>query len=201
MKLHYGFLDESGILSISPGEGRYFVLVVLLVGSPTEIQDVFRVARKRGKKKYKVHRIFKAHKESPGFIKLVLTELAKRKVEIVIGVWDKRKAKRKLTKNEIYATLIAKTVRLGVELHPKLNLVIHKRYTHPAIRDAIDSKIIQTCTSAQFLSLRHNTEIERKELELVDAVAWACFQKYNRKDLQFYNLIEGKIKKESKLTA
>ena len=55
--------------------------------------------------------------------------------------------------------------------------------------------------SGQALFVDHKPETVRKELELADAVAWAVFQKYNRRKEEFYKIIKGKIKKESRLAA
>lgn len=52
-----------------------------------------------------------------------------------------------------------------------------------------------------FMAISQQDERQRKELELADAVAYAVFQKYNRKNTEFYEIIEKRIKEESRLAA
>lgn len=200
-KLHYGFLDESGILEKKSKTGNYFIISVVLVGNPSELQRVIKHARKKAKGKYKTHSIFKASKESEGFIKLVLAEIAKKDIGIVVGAWDKQKKDFKGDKNELYAHLLAETTEDTLAIYPKLDLTVHKRYTLPRIRELITREMSEIAHSGNFLSVSHRTEVECRQLELADAVAWAVFQKYNNKDATFYNIIEHLIKKENRIVA
>lgn len=196
--LYYGFLDESGILEKKARGGGYFIVSVVVVANPVEIKNVMKIARRKARGKFKTHAVFHASKESEGFIKLVLTELVKKKVEIVIGAWDKRR-KKGIEKNELYRKLIGQTVRLTFKLYPKLNLVIHKRYTNPKLQVKLHDSIVKSLKKSGFIAISQQDERQRKELELADAVAWAVFQKYNRKKTEFYEIIKKKIRKESRL--
>ncbi|NQU82846.1 MAG: hypothetical protein HQ539_02765 [Parcubacteria group bacterium] len=198
-KLYYGLLDEAGILEKKAETGGHFVVSVIIVGDLGELKRVMKLARRRVRGKIKVHKIFKASKENKGFIKLVLQELSKRNIEIIVGVWNK-KGKPKLDKNMIYAKLVAQTVDIALGVHPRLSLVVHKRYTLPRVRNQIDRVINDTVKTGEFLSIEHKSEFEQKELELVDAVAWAVYQKYNNKNTEFYSIIADAIKKENRLT-
>ncbi len=199
-KLYYGLLDEAGILEKKTQTGSHFVVSVIVVGDLGELKRVIKLAKRRVEKTLKTHKVFKASKESKRFIKLVLQELAKKDIEIIIGVWDK-KQKPNLEKNIIYARLIGKTVDLALETHNRLSITIHKRYTSPTVRNQVDQVINKTVRSGEFLSIEHKSEVEQKTLELADAVAWAVYQKYNNNDLEFYNIIKQKIKKENRLVA
>lgn len=129
--LHYGFIDESGIVDKKAGSGRFFIVSVILVANPAEIKNVMKIARRKAKNKFKTHTIYHSYKESEGFIKLVLTELAKRDIGIVVGVWDKRKNISGIIRNERYARIISKLVGITLQLYPQLHLIIHRRYTNP----------------------------------------------------------------------
>jgi len=199
--MHYGFLDESGILERKAREGSYFAVSVMIVANPAEIKDVMKIVRRKARGKFRISSSFHAYKEGAGVVGLVLEELAKRDVGIVIGVWDKRKRKSKMPKNTLYGRILAQTVRSALKLYPKLNLVLHKRYNDPEIINRINNELERVLEPGQELSIDHKTEVVRRELELADAVAWAVFQKYNRKKEDFYKIIEGRIKKESRLAA
>lgn len=198
-KLSYGFLDESGILEKKSKEGNQFVICAIIVAHPSQISDVMKIARRKAQGKFKFHTIFHAYKENEGLIKLVLGELAKRNVEIVIGVWDKQK-REKLDKNKLYIKLMVQTVVVIRNIYSRLDLVIHKRYTNPILQAQLHNAIIENLNSG-FISISQLTEKQRKELELADAAAWAVFQKYNRGRSEFYQIIEKRVKKESRLTA
>lgn len=199
--LKYGYLDESGILEIAAGEGRYFVIVVILVGNPSELKHIMRQARRKFHGTHRMHHIFKASKEDQGFVNCVLRELAKTNVEIFVGAWDKRQKGSVPDKNHLYASLVAQTVAACMIDAPRLHLVAHRRFTNPHIRDYLQWVVSEYIAVGTFLSLEQCSERERKELELADAVAWAVYQKYNNNDDQGYAVIKSHIKKENRLTA
>ncbi len=199
-KLYYGLLDEAGILEKKVDEGSHFIISAIIVGDLSELKRVMKFAKRKAQGKFKTHSIFKASKEDNGFVKIVLRELSKKDIAIIIGVWDK-KDKPNLDKNIIYAKLIGQTVKKSLQVYPRLSLILHKRYTSPELRNKMNKIINETVETGQFLAIEHRSEIEQRELELADAVAWAVYQKYSNKNLEFYNIIEGKIKQENKLTA
>jgi len=202
-KLHYGFLDESGILERKSKEGRHFVVSVVVVGNPAEIKDVMRIARRKSPGQFRAGSIFHAYKEGRGFVKTILKEMAKKDVEIIIGVWDKRRKGVKMDENQLYGKLVAQVVKITLEFYPWLDLVIHKRYTDPKFQRQLHNTIVERVKGigSSFVAISQQDTNQRRELELADAVAYAVFQKYNRRNSDLYKIIEGKIKKESRLAA
>lgn len=201
--MHYGFLDESGILEKKAKEGGYFIVSVVVVANPAEIKDVMKVARRRARGKFRASSTFHAYKENKSFIKSVLKELAKRDIGVIVGVWDKRRKRPRADKNELYRKLVTQTVKIVFALYPKLDLVIHKRYTDPKLQRQLHDAIVKEVKNIDsgFMAISQQDEKQRKELELADAVAYAVFQKYNRKNTEFYEIIEKRIKEESRLAA
>ncbi|MDO8505837.1 MAG: DUF3800 domain-containing protein [bacterium] len=200
-KLYYGFLDESGIIEEHAQKGNYFVITVVIVGNSSEIKHVIQKARHYGRGRFRFHRVFKASKEERGFVKLVLTELAKRDIGVVVGIFDKQQSAGRRDANVAYAELVGQTVALPLEQYPRLALTVHKRYTVPRIRQEMDRIVNQSVQEGTFLSIDHRTEMECRELELADAVAFALFQKYNNHDSTLYDIIAEKIQKENRLAA
>ncbi|PJC40984.1 MAG: hypothetical protein CO042_00855, partial [Parcubacteria group bacterium CG_4_9_14_0_2_um_filter_41_8] len=192
---------ESGILEKKTNTGNYFIISAVIVGNPNELSRIIKNARQKARGKFKMHSIFKASKENRGFVKIVLEEIAKTNSGIIAGIWDKKKDNFKEGKNKLYARLIAETAENALDIYPRLDLVIHKRYTSPHIREFISKEMSQVVGSGNFLSVSHRSEIECRQLELADAVAWAIFQKYNNKDDSFYRIIKKLIQKENKLSA
>lgn len=201
-KMHYGFLDESGILEKKAKEGIYFVISVVVVANPVEIRDVLKVARKKVPGKFRERGIFKARHAHPALVKSILRELAERKVEVIVGVWDKRSKKKRIDKNKLYGELVAQVVEMAFTLYPRLDITIHKRYTDPKFQNQLHDTIVQKIKNhSGVMVLNQQDERQRKELELADAVAYAVFQKYNRGKNEFYEIIRKKIKVESRLAA
>lgn len=205
-KLHYGFLDESGVVEEQAQKGRHFIVSIIVIGNPGELKHVIKRARQRMRGKYKTHQVFHAHKEDPGFIKLVLKELARQELNIVVGLWDKSRYHTVGDdEHNQYAQQVARTVVSALERWPQLSLTVHKRYTLPAEQIAMN-RIIEKYAEEhsqgnRFLAIDHRTAVECRELELADAVAWAVFQKYNQHDPSFYDIIKEKIQKENRLAA
>ena len=202
-KMHYGFLDESGILEKKAKGGGYFVVSVVVVANPAKIKNVMKIVRRKALGKFRISSTFHAYKEGAGVVKLVLRELAKRDIEIIVGVWDKRRKGIRRDKNELYGNLVAQTVKTVLKFYPKFDLVIHKRYTDPRFQRRLHDAIVKKVKNMDsvFVAISQQDEKQRKELELADAVAYAIFQKYNRKNAEFYEIIKKKIKKESRLAA
>lgn len=208
-KLQYGFLDESGIVEEHAAKGHYFVISVIVVGNPSQLKHVLKRARKKirtTKGGYYASRTFKASKEAHALVRYVLQELAKCDIGIIIGLWDKRSPLREGDDEHLqYSYCIAHTVALTLEKWPQLSLTVHKRYTLPELQiqmnQVIQEYAQQHVQGSVFLSIDHRTEVECKALELADAVAWAVFQKYNRHDSSFYDIIKEKIQKENRLAA
>lgn len=197
--LQYAFLDESGILEKKSKTGRYFVIVVLVIFHAATLKKVMKHARRSVHAAYKMHRIFKASKENENFVKRVLQEIAKQDCKIIIGIWDKRDKSPYKEKNVLYAQLLAATIDTALAYYQKLHIVMHKRYTNPQVRQQVNTILSTHVKKGVFVSLEHRSERECKELELVDAVAWAVYQKYNNKRLEFYNIIKKSIINENRL--
>jgi hypothetical protein len=200
-KLYHGFLDESGILEKTGGAGNYFVISVIVVGDLSELKRTIKFARQEARGKFKFHTVFKANKENEGFIRLVLHQLAKRNISIIVGIWEKDIRGIRVDKNRLYTGLVAQTVKMATDIYPKLHLVIHKRFTSPHLQNQLSKVISGQIQIGASLFLNQQTEVECRELELADAVAWAIFQKYNNKRSGFYDIIKNKIIKENRLAA
>jgi len=200
--MHYAYLDESGMLGKVTKGGRYFIVCVVVVGSSSDIKNIISISRRKASGRYKYHSEFHSHKEGEGFIKLVLSELARQNIDIVACVFDKRGSvvSSHIDHNEIYRRLVAKTVLETSKIYPKLDLVLHRRYTNPSLQEKLSSAVSKQL-SRGFVAISQLPTNQRSGLELADAVAWAFHQKYNKGRKQFWEIIKMRVKKESKLAA
>lgn len=96
---------------------------------------------------------------------------------------------------EIYRQAVTRVIHILLEHFTKVDICIDKRYTSAALRDRLEQHIRENIMDVypQLALIRQESSHERKELQAVDAVAWAFFQKYERGDARFYEVIAPKI--------
>src|SRR5690606_17907414 len=130
----------------------------------------------------------------------LLSEIAEKDITIVATIVDQN-AIRIPPKDmeEIYRRAAAWTVRRLAEKFPRLNLSIDKRYTNVHLRFLLETAIRDEIENMphQNIIIQQESSTLRRELQAVDAVAWAIFQKYERGDARFYDVIESKIADET----
>lgn len=72
------------------------------------------------------------------------------------------------------------------------------RYTKAALRDKLTQQIAtQSQRSDTLLSFVYADSRRERALQVADVVAWSFFQKYERGEESFYDLIQHRIKGES----
>jgi hypothetical protein len=82
-----------------------------------------------------------------------------------------------------------------VEHFPRVEICLDKRYTNEYLRYELEKHIRENLMdiSPQLALIRQQSSYTRKELQAADAVAWAFFQKYERQDPLFYDVIASKV--------
>ena len=76
-----------------------------------------------------------------------------------------------------------------------MNICLDRRYTNERQRFELETRIRESIQDLpqKVVMIQQENSISRKELQAVDAVAWAFFQKYERDNASFYQLISSKI--------
>ena len=192
--MRYGFLDESG--DVKPfSDSHHLVVAVLIVRNLRPIELHIKRARKSLKRKAKPDEL-KASDLETGIIERLLTTVADEEVEIVAVIVNKRVILRPPTDSEdIYREAVTRAVRHCVKRHPHLELWLDQRYTKPALRDELE-KAIRTGIAditEQIVLLRQEDSRKHRGLQAVDHIAWALYQKYEREDVRFWELIRHRI--------
>lgn len=194
LTLYYAYLDESG--DVTPFSGsRYLVVAILIARNPRPIELHVKRARKSLRRKARPDEL-KASDLKTSVTERLLTAIADEEVEIVAVIVDKRGILRPPTDPEdIYREAVTRAVRHCVKRHPRLELWLDKRYTKPALRDHLERTIragVADITD-QVVLLRQEDSRKHKGLQAVDHVAWAFFQKYERGDKHFWELIRHRV--------
>ena len=194
MPMRYGFLDESG--NVDPFSGtRFLVVAVLSTAAPRPIELHVKRARKRLGKKPAPSEM-KASTSEPKIVERLLKAIAQEGVEIVAVIVDKQSILRPPGDPEdIYRMAVAKVIRHCVERWPRSTFYLDKRYTKRALRYRLEEASREGLVGVpqEVVLIRQEDSLVRKELQAVDHVAWAFFQKYERDDDRFYEVIEDRV--------
>lgn len=192
--LHYAFIDESGTVGFPAGT-HFLVIGVLVSENPREIERPIRRALKKYGPNLASGEIKATDFEEAALLRL-LKEIAQENIEIVATVVNQQAILRPPNdKEDIYRQSVARTVRRLVERYPRVQIVLDKRYTRSNLRDLLEEAIRAELEGLprQRVLIRQENSNDRKELQAVDVIAWAFFQKYERNDDRFYNLISFRI--------
>ncbi len=199
--LYYAFMDESGTVGV-PNGTHFLVLSVTALSNPREMEKPIRNAFRQALKKFGADNVseVRASDFDESVILRLLSEIAEKDITIVATIVDQN-AIRIPPKDmeEIYRRAAAWTVRRLAEKFPRLNLSIDKRYTNVHLRFLLETAIRDEIENMphQNIIIQQESSTLRRELQAVDAVAWAIFQKYERGDARFYDVIESKIADET----
>lgn len=192
--MHYGYLDESG--DIVPFSGsRYLVVVVLVARDPRPVELHIKRARQGLGRKARADELKAADLET-SITERLLKALVEEDIEIVAVVVNKRAILRPPQDAEdIYREAVTHAVRHCVERHPRLELWLDKRYTKSALRDRLEKTLREGIVdlTRQVVLVHQEDSRKQKGLQAADHVAWALYQKYERQDDAFYQILKGKV--------
>lgn len=192
--MHFAFIDESGTVGI-PGGTHFLVVALLSTSQPREIELPIRHAMKKYGPSLSRGEIKAANFEEKAIARL-LTEIAKGDVSIFATIVDQSVIiKPPVEMEDIYRRAVSQTVYKLVEQCPRVNICLDRRYTNERHRFELESKIRESIQDLpqKVVMIQQENSVSRKELQAVDAVAWAFFQKYERDNACFYDLISSKI--------
>lgn len=199
--LRYAFMDESGTVGASTGT-HFLVVAITSTATPRNLEKIARNAFKYASKKFGskfTANELKATSFDEKIVLRLLSEIAHEDVAITATIVDQY-AIRVPPKDveEIYQQAAAWTIRRLAENFPRLDLSIDKRHTNARLRLLLEKAIRDEVASLPYqnIIIQQESSVLRQELQTADAVAWAIFQKYERGDARFYDIIESKIADE-----
>jgi hypothetical protein len=196
-----GFLDEAG--DVNPfGGSRFLVVAVLVVEQPKMVErHLKRIYQKLARKPTSGE--MKATQSEERVVKQLLQFITKEEISIVTVIVNKRDMVKPLAKTEeMYRWAVGQVVRHGVKQWPRLLIHLDKRYTTKTLQIQLEQQIREMLTNIyqEVVLIRQEDSHSQKGLQVVDYVVWAIFQKYERNNEQFYQIIADKILVEELLT-
>ena len=199
-QLWYGYLDESG--DVAPFTGsRHLIVTILLTPNARPIELHVKRARMALGRKTRPDEM-KATAVETTVVQRLLQAIIDENTEIIAVVADKRAIRRPPDDPEdIYREVMAQAVRICVERHPHVDLWFDKRYTKPTLRHLLEKTIRDRIADIpqQAMLLYQEDSQRQRGLQAVDHVAWAFYQKYERDDDRFYQILKRKIVSEEVL--
>lgn len=158
---------------------------------------ITRTRKGLGKKLSNIPELKARHSEAK-ITSRFLTYIADLDIEIYASVLDKRSVKTPEDTEEWYRRAYAEAVRLATTQHAQITVTMDNRYTKAALRDKLTQQIAtQSQRSDTLLSFVYADSRRERALQVADVVAWSFFQKYERGEESFYDLIQHRIKGES----
>ena len=170
--MEIAFVDESGNLALA-AEGSRFVVAALVCQQSRAIELHVRRAR-RALRRRLVASELKAAQSDPATIRRLLMAIAEETCEIYGVVVDKSD----LPAGESewwYQQAIAVAVASAVERHPKLHILLDKRYTNPHQRQELEERVRLAIAHVpnQVVLIEQGDSMLHPGLQAVDFVAWA----------------------------
>jgi len=201
MRIYYAFVDESGSTATTD-TSHILVVAVLATEEPDSIRRAIRQYQKKNRSSLPSGEL-KARKLAAAQVKQVLGILAQSPIQIVAVIVDPFILDHPPKDPEdIYRWAVSRAVYHVVERYPMVEIVMDRRYTKESLRFELEKAIRQAITSIpeQYVLIRQDDSSQRKELQAVDFLAWAFFQKYEKNDAQYYNLIAPLVIEEEWLS-
>jgi hypothetical protein len=191
---HFSFIDESGTSSPFSGS-RFFVVVLLDTRNPRKVEMHIRRLHKRFGTSLKSGEM-KADASQEKTIRRFLSTIANERIEIIAIIVDKKSILRPPKDNEkIYREAVSLAVSHAAMRWQKVEVYLDKRYTSKRLRKALEKEIRERISDFphQVVIINQEDSIARKELQAADFISWAFFQKYERRDSQFFDIIAGNV--------
>ena len=190
----YGFLDEAGDVGYSEGSSRYLVVAILTVVDANIPRRAVKKIRQSFRKRLRDIPELRAAQTPTRIILKLLRRVVQSNLEIFAVVVDKPKMPPPVDLEEIYRNACAAVIKECLKHHPNLLLFVDKRYTNPRLRGNFNRAIVEKIQDIEAtVVIEHLDSRNEGGLQVADAIAYALWVWYERKNNELYSTIESKI--------
>lgn len=200
----YIYMDESGDLGFNMNywNSKYFLITFLISNSEDDViivmKNVYKwMAWKKLKRKWS---FFHSNKESVQSVKRALDLASRRDFVIVSLIVNKQNVPYEYKKNQhILYNNAVKELLFQCEKRGYINSrwPVHFIASRKETNKYLNNKFIETVKSAVSRLIKFDVKIKSPEsskwLELVDAISFSLFQKYEKSNFDLYSVIKNKI--------
>jgi hypothetical protein len=198
--MHYAFIDESG--TVGTETGTHFLIIAVICGK--QARDI-EIPVQRAQKKFGTSLAsgeLKATNSREAVILRLLGELVKADIQIVAVVVDQKTVARPPKDGEeIYRKAVSRTVHHLVERWPRIQICLDQRYTNDQLRFELERRIREAIVDLpqKVVLIRQLNSQTQRGLQAADFIAWAFFQKYERGDGRFVDVLASRIVQEEQI--
>jgi hypothetical protein len=198
--LHHAFIDEAGSVALS-SHSHFLIVAALCTDDPRAIDRLVRKVQKKYGSPLSSGEL-KAKQASDKLTITLLEALAQEAVEIFVMIIDHRQLDPSDQAEAVYRWATSRLVRKLAERFPRIEITLDRRYTNEHLRNLLEVAIRERLADLphQVVLIRQEDSRHVKELQAVDFIAWAFYQKYERGNHQFYDCIAPCIVEEELLT-
>lgn len=208
------YLDESGDLGfdfVNKKPSTHFTITILAVSDWSRNRAIIKTVRKTLKRKLnevffkrRIVQELKATGTTLDVKKYLFSQLKDIKFGIYSVTLNKRRVYKELSekKSHVY-NFISRLVldQIPFEQAPeRVYLIIDKSKSKPEIQE-FNRYIIEQLKGRLDpkipLCIDHADSIKNKALQVVDMFSWGIFRKYERQDLEWYNVFKDKVNYDS----
>lgn len=208
----YIFLDESGDLGFDKNKksSEYFIITILAIEDKKKLEKIVKKVHRNLRKNTKKlpGGMLHAYKERPITRKRLLTYISTIKPHIMTICLNKKRVYTKMHNEKHILYNYVTNILLDRVFRKKLlssvrniNLIAAKRETSKFLNENFSSYLTQQARQNHntHLTVSIQTPTEETGLQAVDFVSWAIFNKYEKKNNEYYDLIKKRIIEENML--
>ncbi len=195
--MHYAFIDESGTVGVDTG--THFLIIAVICGD--RVRDI-EIPVQRAQKKLGTSLAsgeMKANSSREVVILRLLKDLVKQDIQVVAVVVDQKAiGSEPDDKEDIYRIAVSRAVYHLVERWPRIQICLDQRYTNSQLRFELEKQIREEIVDLpqKVVLIRQLNSQAQRGLQAADFIAWAFFQKYEKSDCRFVDLLASKIAQE-----
>ncbi len=189
--------DEAGDTGASPRSSHYLVIAGIACSDLMSLRRaVMRTRKSLGKKLQDIPEL-KAWHTPAKIIAGFLTRLAELDIQIYTVILDKHSARRLEDAESAYRRVYAEAIKQVLADHPRSSIIMDGRYTKSSLREKLVWAILTGVNGpGAAMSLMFADSQQEPALQAADAVVWSVFQKYERGDATFHDLVATRIEEE-----
>jgi len=192
--MRYAFIDESGTVGIKTGT-HFLVVAAICTNQAREIE----IPVQRAQKKFGTSLAsgeMKANNSREVVILRLLGDLMKEDIQIlVVAINQKDIIRSPLDEEEIYRKVVSRAAQHLVRRWPRIQICLDKRYTNDQLRFELEMRIREEIVDLpqKVVLIRQLNSQSERGLQAADFIAWAFFQKYERGDGRFVDVLAPKV--------
>ena len=199
----YIYMDESGDLGFNGKEwaSKYFIITFLISKNEKEVEIVMKNVYKwmLWKKLKRKWAFFHSNKELRQSVKRVLDLASRRDFRIVAAIVDKSNISWKyFDTHMVYNSIVIKLLeqcekRWYLNSNDYYYFIASRKETNKILNETFKKDLKRAISDLIKMEISVLLPWMSKWLELVDAVSFAIYQKYEFGDLELYSIIKNKI--------